>query len=1249
MIEGARRLPSRHISIRVPWHDSGWSGRICANPLGNTHCTALPRIGETRDDGWEASLRGKPFDSEGGRLPACAPERGAFMADFAYERRFSHPYAARDNSLYTHFRQTTYRHAPRSAAAVPFAWMMKNKKTGIPDIAERLALGFRPEREPELGFESIWVQERSNQLVMLDTFFGAIDPRASLAFFYAKRTPLTEDSRRVIVGIGRVTGIGQATEYAYDKRPAGALRSMVWERDIKHSIAPEIRDGFLLPYRDLMALAEVNPDLDLASLVLHAPEEQWNAFSMGSEHVSHDQAVAVLLSAANLVSRYGQLVAGDWDAARRWIDGELNRLWRLRGAFPGLGSVLSALGLENGTLIAHEVGRLLHPDGGEDVRDPWPIVEAVLRDPEKLPADLRESIGQNMATLWNSLQPSRLALLKLLARFEISADQATRWWVREERAAAGINIDDAALLANPYLCFEADRGRADPIAVATIDRGLFADGQVLAAVPVPEPSACAEPIDPRRGRALMVQALEDAASAEGHTLLPQEWLVTRVRALDVSPPCLIGGDWFAAFENGFAPVLVKACNAQGAPAWQLARYSVTRDLIATRIRKRLTGRRHSADEDWRALIDEAIGHPAPLHDTDEEAARAEKALALAEVFRSRVSALIGPAGTGKTTLLQALLSIDLVRQAGVLLLAPTGKARVQMQKKAGDVQAFTLAQFLGKLNRYDGKTHSYVVTGTSPRESGYATVVIDEASMLTEDQLAAALDTLDAAVVQRLILVGDPRQLPPIGAGRPFVDVIRLMQEGEGEQKLGLAELKIVRRQSGGDGVLLSRWFGGEAPDPGADEIWDRLSAGKAKGVRTVEWSSETDLQSKLLEELKDYIRMDADPSWSDEAAFETSLGGGFFRGRVYFNLSREDNESRRGGGADVESWQILSPIRAGETGVDGINRWIKRLFRVSVKDWAEPEIYYHRKVPKPVGGQSIVYGDKVINTRNGLRRHGKEKADRSYLANGEVGLVIGQYKGRNWPFKGLPWQLQVEFSTQPGLRFQYDDWEFEQDGDAPLDLAYALTVHKAQGSEFGTTFVVVPNPCRVLSRELLYTALTRQQNEVVLFHQGQLRDMMKIATADRSETVGRLTNLFSTPMIVPHNGTFLEEGLIHRTTRGELVRSKSEVIIANILDGFGVPYSYEQPFMAPDGSVRYPDFTVDDAESGRRLLIEHLGMMDRPDYVFRWSAKERWYRDAGVMPVSEGSAEVSLLTTTEIGGFDATAVKASIASALGL
>ena len=98
-----------------------------------------------------------------------------------------------------------------------------------------------------------------------------------------------------------------------------------------------------------------------------------------------------------------------------------------------------------------------------------------------------------------------------------------------------------------------------------------------------------------------------------------------------------------------------------------------------------------------------------------------------------------------------------------------------------------------------------------------------------------------------------------------------------------------------------------------------------------------------------------------------------------------------------------------------------------------------------------------------------------------------------------------------------------------------------------------------------------------------------------------------------------------------------------------GLPYSYEQPFTGPDGSVHYPDFTVDDAETGRRLLIEHLGMMDRPDYVRRWKAKDTWYRNAGVVPVAEGDAEIGLLTTTEVGGFDAAVVKAKIVAALGL
>ena len=89
---------------------------------------------------------------------------------------------------------------------------------------------------------------------------------------------------------------------------------------------------------------------------------------------------------------------------------------------------------------------------------------------------------------------------------------------------------------------------------------------------------------------------------------------------------------------------------------------------------------------------------------------------------------------------------------------------------------------------------------------------------------------------------------------------------------------------------------------------------------------------------------------------------------------------------------------------------------------------------------------------------------------------------------KGLPdlrWKLEVEFSSQPGFKYDFTSRDFGEEGNAVLELAYALTVHKSQGSEFGTVILVLPNPCRLLSRELLYTALTRQKDRIVILHQG--------------------------------------------------------------------------------------------------------------------------------------------------------------------
>jgi len=96
---GARRLPTRHITIRVPWHDNGWSGVVCTRPLENTSCLILPRIEEGKRDERETGCAGKRLNElDGSDLPPCIGERASFMSPFEVRRTMHHPYA---KSLFT--------------------------------------------------------------------------------------------------------------------------------------------------------------------------------------------------------------------------------------------------------------------------------------------------------------------------------------------------------------------------------------------------------------------------------------------------------------------------------------------------------------------------------------------------------------------------------------------------------------------------------------------------------------------------------------------------------------------------------------------------------------------------------------------------------------------------------------------------------------------------------------------------------------------------------------------------------------------------------------------------------------------------------------------------------------------------------------------------------------------------------------------------------------------------------------------
>jgi hypothetical protein len=1088
-------------------------------------------------------------------------------------------------------------------------------------LGDLYALDVQAEREPDLGFKTGWIQDHLNQRALLDCFSGHIQPDQSLCFFYAKKVPFIEDygTRRILIGVGRVQHIAPCVEYDYTTKDLdGRLRSMLWEIMVQHSIRPDFKDGFLLPYHAGLKMAAADSEFDPAEIAAFTPDDRLLEFSHASQLVTHDGAIASLMACSESLRKAKDDLSGPWDQCLDWIDHRLGDLWKSRGPCPGLGSALSAFGLEQGVFIARAI-----TENVGDNADPWPLVEQIFAEPKNhLPVHLAEKVGKTIRAKWSRLPDERRSLLKLISRFEISREQATCLYVQEERANSGIDINDGEILANPYLLYEATRLRAEPVSIWSVDRGVFPDEIIRKRHPLPEPTALDAGTDARRVRAISVKVLEDEA-ANGNTLLPQDQVVLNIRGLSLVPPCEVDADLMNVAKDDFKGVITEVSLLNKAPALQLGRLAEMGKTIRAAITNQVKSARLSVQADWRRLLDE---HLATAGDGGEleELARNEKTAALKELAESRLSVLIGPAGTGKTTLLSVLCSHPQIARDDVLLLAPTGKARVRMEQSTSHLKlkGYTIAQFLSPY-RYDSSTGRYHLSD-KPVAVGARTVIIDEASMLTEEMFAALIQALKG--VHRLILIGDPRQLPPIGAGRPFVDIIKyLSPENIAKQfpRVGqcYAELTIRMRQVGQDreDMQLAEWFSGAPIAPGEDDIFDKaIYTGENKHIRFMQWDSADELRSRLIEALVKELSLSGP---DDVAGFDKTLGGKDWSGRMFFNL---------GAAEKAEAWQILSPVRAGSYGVPDLNRLIHKQFRQEMIDASRKE--WKRKYPKRMGQEEIVYGDKVINLNNtdtSLPWNSHRKVypvkDKPYIANGEIGMAVGFF----WK-KGLPdlrWKLEVEFSSQPGYKYDFTNRDFAEEGSPALELAYALTVHKSQGSEFGTVFLILPNPCRLLTRELLYTALTRQKDRVVILHQGPRVEMRKYSLDDRSETARRLTNLFLPPSPISIDGRIFENNLIHRTNRGELVRSKSEVIIANELAS-AVDYSYEQP-LTIKGVTKYPDFTIEDAESGQTFYWEHCGMLHVPSYQRRWEGKLVWYKDNGILPYEVGGGPNGTLIVT--------------------
>ena len=1226
-------LPVRHLSARVPWHDNKWNGFTCRNVLDNSFCRILSLVDKRKDPEKEPSNQ-KITDSN---FPPCVSERGTFLSPAEYTREVTHAYKEMNNPLFKDFGPCRFHHKPYSINAVPFFWLMKSPARPNYDFnpqdrphksikAIQYEADYKIESEERidsrLGFEgNIWVQDAHNQKTLLDTFFGCLREKKSLIFFYAKHTPLSEPNQRVIVGVAKVRRKpGAILEYTFPPNYAGH-RSYPWDRCVEHTLRPDGADGFLLPYHEILDYAQNhNTEVELKDYVALAPDFQ--QFSYGAELVEHDTAIDTLLSIAESLRKTRGLLEKSFRSELEWIDGEISRIWDMRGAFPGMGSVLSALGIESGNTIAWEIEKhILKKDGDLLKINPWEIFEQSAIQPEKFFGFRGNKLFSGaVQTIWKNKPAKKKKFYKFLSRLQINNEQAVSL-IKD----FSVSIDE--IFENPYLLYEKTRFAPDGVSFQQTDKALFPPEKIKTAFPLAEGISIDNQLDERRVRALSVLTLEDAAINDGHSILPFDDLLARLREKQLDESFPIDEDTLLAqAETEFFAEeisLISPSKEIKTRFVKLERLRKLREIILKRINlTNIFARPFGIDKDWLALVDDyfqqkisdaaAVVSAVPS-DENESEARYEKAMALKILTNYRFSVLIGPAGSGKTTLLEIFEQQPEIKQGGVLKLAPTGKARVKL-----GASAKTVAQFLYP-HRYDSQTGTYYPNETAPKSSVERTVIVDEASMLTEEQLAALLDALGP--VDRIILVGDYRQLPPIGTGRPFFDITnRLKPEQSDSAPIGdeksfqpltapaYAELtKNMRQPKSGDArwdVALSRCFSDDV-DKNDLEIFRQLSFGdvKSEHLRLEKWYASDDFRELLRRILEEELNLDPE---NLEKSFNRTIGAIEVNGFQYFNPGVAESE--------IEKWQILSPVNGYGFGVKEVNKLVQTAYR---KNFVEFALGKSRRIAKPKGADNVVYGDKVINLRNSrwenwqkIKPDGKKAAALNYIANGEIGTITGEFRGGKSSATGEP-DVEIAFSTQPGYSYVFKPRQLGEESRYSVELAYSITVHKAQGSGFKKVFLVLPSKGAILSRELLYTALTRQEDKIIILHQGDFKDFIRFASTDASATARRFTDLFYLPDIKQIENKFYDAKYINISERGEPMISKNEIIIANLLNKYRseITYAYEDKLkFETTGLTVRPDFVIDNLITGKRFYWEHLGLMTQKKYREKWEKKLNGY-----------------------------------------
>lgn len=393
----------------------------------------------------------------------------------------------------------------------------------------------------------------------------------------------------------------------------------------------------------------------------------------------------------------------------------------------------------------------------------------------------------------------------------------------------------------------------------------------------------------------------------------------------------------------------------------------------------------------------------------------EQREAVLSCLSHKVSVITGGPGTGKTTILRALVDILKAKRVRLLLASPTGRAAQRMTETTG-----FFASTIHRLLKWDPGQGRFSANEDQPLACDY--LVVDESSMLDTRLASALLKALPTRA--HLVLVGDIHQLPSVGAGNILHDFIA-------SGCVPTVELKQIFRQREQSGIVTT-----------AHRILEGVSTPPKLSNSIRELDNRFDLH---------FIRAQ-DPQHCLQTVVKLCRDV----------LPRLQSNS-------IEQVQVIAPMHKGVCGIGNLNIELQKALNPKNKGVQVGHLHFYQ-------------GDKVIQTRNNYDKG---------IYNGDIGTVI---------------ETNAEAGT---LAVDFDGTvvEFERLEMGDLQPAYAISVHKSQGSEFPVVILpLLKAHFMLLQRNLLYTGLTRGKRKVYL-----VGDPVAYAMAvNNAESKARCTGLLS-------------------------------------------------------------------------------------------------------------------------------------------